>query len=314
MENKELTVVIPVYNRERWLPRTLASVAAQTNRSFHLILVDNGSTDGSWAMCDAFRREHTDKGEMSVTLVREERSGASCARNCGLALCATPYIYFFDSDDEMSPDFVETLLPELSDRPDAVMLTTVQTDGHRERVRAYSCTESPAVHILNAMLSTVSMVLRTDFLRTIGGWKETLRTWDDWELGVRVLLARPRLHWYVRRPFHRIWLHPESQTGSGFSSTWPWLERAMRAAGEDVRRLLPPSEERRRCELALYYRYAILRGKLYTEGDRSAAGACRHSQEKFLFPSLCHRMAATLLYVYTARGGRGAWRLALKLL
>lgn len=314
METIKLTLVIPVYNREKLLPRTLASVAGQTCRAFRLILVDNGSTDNSWAVCQAFRQRQAESGGPDVTLAREEHPGAARARNRGLALCTTPYIYFFDSDDEMSPDFVATLLPELADEPDVVAFTTVQTDGRTDRVRAFSRSASPAVHILNSMLSTQAMLLRTDFLRAIGGWDESLRMWNDWELGVRVLLARPRLAWYTRRPFHRIYLHPESLTGNGFSETWPWLRLPMQAALTDVRRLPAESTERRRAETALYYRYAILCGQLRACGKDEAAELYRQLRHELFAPSALQRAAARLLYAYAARGGRGAWRLALALL
>lgn len=314
METVKLTLVIPVYNREKLLPRTLASVAGQTCRAFRLILVDNGSTDKSWAVCQAFRQRQAESGGPDVTLAREEHPGAARARNRGLALCTTPYIYFFDSDDEMSPDFVATLLPELADEPDAVTFTTVQTDGRTDRVRAFSRSASPAVHILNAMLSTVSMVLRTDFLRTLGSWNESLRTWDDWELGVRVLLARPRLRQLTQRPFHRIYLHADSLTGNGFSSTWPWTKLAMQAALADVRESSVAPAERRRAETALYYRYAILFGHLRAEGFADMPALHRHIREQRFSPSAVQRIAARLLCAYVARGGRGAWRLALALL
>lgn len=314
MEESRLTVVIPVYNREKWLPRTLASVAAQTCRAFRLILVDNASTDRSWALCEQFCRQQEEAGRLTVRVTKEEKPGAACARNRGLALCTTPYIYFFDSDDEMSPDFVEKLLPELSDDIDVVALTTVLVNQQREQVRAYSHQTSPAVHILNAMLSTVSMVLRTDFLRTIGGWDETLRTWDDWELGVRVLIAHPRLTWYTRQSFHRIYVHSESLTGRNFSSTWPWIQRALQAVWNDVRHLPADTRERIQAEMALCYRQAILCGTLRAEHNAAAADECRQLQQRMLPLPAWNRWLAEGLCQYTAHGGRGAWRLALGLL
>lgn len=314
MENINLTIVIPVYNRETFLPRTLHSIAAQTCRAFRLILVDNGSTDGSLKVCKTFQYQQNTISDEQVVVTVEEHPGAACARNRGLVLCTTPYIYFFDSDDEMSPDFVETILPELETGPDVLALTTLLIDRQVEHVRAFSRRNNPAVHILNSMLSTVSMVMRTDFLRSIGGWNEALRTWDDWELGIRVLAAHPRLTWYTRRPFHRIYLHAESQTGTGFSATWPWIRRALEVAWIDVHRLPTCTKERSQAETALYYRQAILCGQLQAEGNFAAADECRHLQQEINGLSACKQRIAKCLCTYTARGGRGSWWLALHLL
>ena len=104
MENMKslITVVIPVRDRAGVVGRTLDSVAAQTLRPFSVVLVDNGSTDGTRAVLDRWQREMSAVGP-DVTVISEPRPGACAARNAGLAVVRTPWVMFFDSDDVMLP-------------------------------------------------------------------------------------------------------------------------------------------------------------------------------------------------------------------
>ena len=101
---KRVSIIIPYYNRERLLERTLRSVKRQTYRPVEIILVDNASTDHSAAVARRFKEEAEDG--MTVHLLRENTPGAAAARNCGLRAAQGEYVYFFDSDDELSEDFL----------------------------------------------------------------------------------------------------------------------------------------------------------------------------------------------------------------
>ncbi len=315
MNNPLLTLVIPVFNREALLPRTLATVEAQTCRNFRVVLVDNGSTDNSLAVCRRFAERLNATAGPAVEVLTESQPGAAAARNRGLKACTTPYVYFFDSDDDLSPDFVRKMLPFLQSGSLELIAFPVrmQVDG-RTTVRAFAPKSDPALHVLNSMLSTQSMLFRTDFLRQIEGWNEALRTWDDWELGLRTLLARPRVMWAMQEPFHLIRVHDDSLTGPTFSSRAESELLAMHAATDAVRALPDEDTRKARTLCALCYRYAILWGNLRKEGDAVAAEACREAMVKNCSPTWRQRLAFHLLASYTAFGGRGAWRLALKLL
>ena len=103
-----ISVIVPVYNAERWLRRCLDSVCAQTFRDLDIILVDDGSTDGSGRICD----EYAEK-DSRVRCLHTENRGLSAARNRGIEEAAarrSPYIAFVDSDDWIEPDMYEWLL------------------------------------------------------------------------------------------------------------------------------------------------------------------------------------------------------------
>lgn len=103
--NGLVSVVIPVYNAEAYLDACLASVFGQTYRDVEIILVDDGSADGSGAMCDAFAEK-----DPRVRAFHKTNGGASSARNAGLREAAGEYVYFLDSDDTIAPTLLEKLV------------------------------------------------------------------------------------------------------------------------------------------------------------------------------------------------------------
>lgn len=101
-----LSIIIPVYNVIQQLNRCLDSVAAQTSNNFEIILVDDGSTDGSGEFCDLFQRNISKR----CTVFHQKNGGLSRARNSGIDLATGEYLLFLDSDDYIHPQTVEYLL------------------------------------------------------------------------------------------------------------------------------------------------------------------------------------------------------------
>lgn len=314
----QVTIVIPVYNRAEYLLRTLQSVPAD----YPLIVVDNGSTDGSVALARDFCSQRP-----GAIFAEESESGAPAARNRGLALCQTEWVYFFDSDDEFtslpeipeapenppppeSPEFPKT--PESPEYPEAPAPSAALdlicfpvrmiVDG-KERTRDYRPTADAATHILTAMLSTQSMLFRTEWLRSIGGWDNRCRIWNDWELGLRALLHRPRLQWIsMDEPRHRIYVHPDSITGPSYSARSEAIRGTLAVAYADARQAADERVLR-----ALDLRTHIVCGRLRREGAPEAAASLRPLLLRSTWLGRC-------LELYVVLGGRGAWRMALAIL
>ena len=315
--NHLLTIIIPVHNRAELVVRTLNSLAASSLRDFQLIVVDNNSTDTTPEVCRRWIESHANLG-FQAKLLKENRRGAPAARNRGLAECTTPWVYFFDSDDLFDERFVEEATEFASANPtqDVLFFPVWMEANGKCSTRSYQPTGDAAIHILTSMLSTQSMLFRTEWLRSMGGWNEQLSIWQDWELGVRVLLSRPRWKWYTARAFHHIVVHADSITGNGFSESLEGVLTAMDAALKDVHQSQNQMEaEIRRMTKALYFRARILAGKVAKEGKQEGRIQCRAWANKCMANrSLPIRLAGYFLEAYTARGGRGAWRLAIKLL
>lgn len=101
----KVSVIVPVYNAESVLHYCVDSILNQTFKDFELILVDDGSTDGSGALCD----EYASKNE-NVLVKHIENQGVSVARNTGIELARGEYICFVDSDDYVEKNYLECLL------------------------------------------------------------------------------------------------------------------------------------------------------------------------------------------------------------
>ena len=119
----EISVIIPVYNTEKYLPACLDSVLAQTFRAFELILVDDGSTDGSGGICDRYARN-----DPRVRVIRQPNAGQSAARNRGAAAAQTALLCLLDADDAVNPILLESLLRALREA-DAGMAVSARVRG-----------------------------------------------------------------------------------------------------------------------------------------------------------------------------------------
>ncbi|WP_022779313.1 glycosyltransferase family 2 protein [Butyrivibrio sp. AE3009] len=104
MEDNLISVIIPVYNREKYLDRCICSVLAQKEVNTEIILIDDGSTDQSPEICDKYAKEHS-----NIKVIHNTNHGASYSRNCGLDVAKGNYIFFVDSDDIITEDALISL-------------------------------------------------------------------------------------------------------------------------------------------------------------------------------------------------------------
>lgn len=99
-----ISVIVPVYKVEAYLPACVDSILSQTFSDFELILVDDGSPDACGAMCDGYARENS-----RIHVIHQENGGLSAARNAGLDIAKGKYVTFVDSDDVIMRDYLREL-------------------------------------------------------------------------------------------------------------------------------------------------------------------------------------------------------------
>ena len=104
----KISVIVPIYNAERYLRRCLDSVLAQTHQNIEIILVDDGSTDSSGLLCDVYAQKNS-----CANVLHTQNNGVSSARNAGLGTATGDYLAFIDSDDFVAPKMLEKLLAAL---------------------------------------------------------------------------------------------------------------------------------------------------------------------------------------------------------
>ena len=109
-ENRMLiSIIVPVYQVQAYLPACLDSVLAQTYPAWELLAVDDGSIDGSGAVCDAYA-----KLDSRIHVIHQSNQGVSAARNRGVALAKGGCIAFVDADDRIAPDYLDRLAADLT--------------------------------------------------------------------------------------------------------------------------------------------------------------------------------------------------------
>lgn len=126
----DISIIVPIYNAEKHLSRCIDSILTQTYRNFELILVDDGSLDGSGVICDDYAKQ-----DSRIKVIHQKNAGVSAARNAGIALSCGCYIGFVDADDCVVPEMYKRLMTvAMSNNADVVMCdaVTVYSDGMTE--------------------------------------------------------------------------------------------------------------------------------------------------------------------------------------
>lgn len=118
-----VSIIVPVYNIKEYLPRCVQSLLGQSFGDFEILLVDDGATDGSGALCDELA-----KGDGRIRVVHKPNGGLSDARNAGLDAATGEWILFVDGDDYLVSDAVERLLAQASQDADFIQFHYHETE------------------------------------------------------------------------------------------------------------------------------------------------------------------------------------------
>ena len=187
-----VSVVMPVYNREKYVAEAIESILEQTFSDFELIIVDDGSEDRSPEII----REYVGRDDRVRSLRQERNMGVSYARNRGINDACGDYIAFMDSDDVSLPTRLEKQLRFLQQHPEigAVGVGAKRVNHDLTTlvgVRAVPCLHAPIV--LSLFTGAVAMVtgglmIRRQSLRTVGGFATDLRYGEEGDLFVRLLV------------------------------------------------------------------------------------------------------------------------------
>ena len=309
-----VSLVIPIHNRSELLPRLLRSLRRIEGCKVELLFVDNNSDAGTLRTLQTFIDEVKDDN-MTIRLLRETKPGSAAARNCGLDAATGDYIYFFDSDDEISPTMLgeaEKLAAKEGADIVALQINYAWPDG-RVRPRHMTRSLDPCRHLVGNNFATQSLFLRRDFALKYARWNESLFYWNDFEWAFRILLCSPKVAW-LPGTWHKVYRHSDSITGSRFADSVDKILAAHRAIEEDISADVPGSivsvpRFQVACLKALNCRKALYAGYVKHEGDSDAAHIIYNSIEGSVH-SLIDRVRLPLLYRLSAWGLPGVWRLA----
>ena len=148
MKNPEISVIVPVYNVEKYLRRCVDSILAQTFGDLEILLVDDGATDASGAICDEYAA-----ADPRVRVIHKENGGLSDARNAGIEAAEGDYLCFIDSDDFVAETMLETLRGLIRKEQAQIAVCGI-CDCYEDRrvnqsseVREFSCTGVEALKL-----------------------------------------------------------------------------------------------------------------------------------------------------------------------
>lgn len=288
-----ISVVIPVRNRQSIVLRTLDCLSRQSAPAFDIILVDNGSTDNTLDVLHRWKQEN-ESDRRPVKVLEQPQPGACLARNTGLAEVATPWVLFFDSDDEMLPNHISRVLEGIADYPEADVLGWNEMYSERG-IKHFATRDCLWNNLFEGSFATHRWAARTSLVRRAGSWNPEVKLWNDIELGSRILAQNPVIK-HLGKDIS-VQIHPQEESIST-NLNGDYADR-IEAPLASIRRHLPE-----KCGIWTEYIRMIVAGNTArTEGGREKAKTLR---DKVLARApRIHRPLLWATYHFRRLGGRG---------
>ncbi|MFT4673738.1 MAG: glycosyltransferase involved in cell wall biosynthesis [Saprospiraceae bacterium] len=188
------SIIIPVYNKEKYLSKTLESVLQQSFTDFEVLIIDDGSIDGS---------EHIIKGyiDSRIHYIKQKNKGVSEARNAGIQSATAQYIALLDADDTWHPNYLESMYTLIKEYPEESVFAcacSIETksktllptysnlaleDGKSAVVDYFSSS------YINTILTSSSTIINRAIFNTIGIYNPTIKSGEDTDLWIRIGIA-----------------------------------------------------------------------------------------------------------------------------
>ncbi len=203
------SVLMPVYNGEKFIKEAISSVLSQTFRDFELLVLDDGSTDDSTKIAESFQDER-------IRLVKLNHQGIAGALNYGLNLSNGEYIIRVDSDDISIPSRFEKILNYMDENKDIAICgswaISINEKGEtigmmnyppveNEEIKKYTLRHNPFIH--------PAIIMRKSILESVGGYRY-LKHNEDYELWIRIL-SKYKGH-NLTEPLLKYRIHPDQFT------------------------------------------------------------------------------------------------------
>lgn len=183
MINKIVSVIIPMYNSEKTIKRTLNSVINQSYKNFEVIIVNDGSTDNSPDIVEQFIKSNS---SYDITLVNQNNQGVSVARNNGIKLAKGQYIAFLDSDDYWETNKLYEQIKIMGDNADIYLLGTLpkssKDDMNTEEINYIDFRKL----LFKNYFMTSSVMIRKEVFSTVGYFNTQKKYSEDYDLWLRI--------------------------------------------------------------------------------------------------------------------------------
>ena len=142
IKTKLLSIIIPVFNVEKYLNKCLDNLINQCDERIEILLIDDGSTDMSGKICDEYEKQFP----LLIKAMHKSNGGLSSARNAGILCANGEYLYFLDSDDRVTDRFINDLKPKMESKKYDI----IEFNCCWEKSNTYNLTYKNTEHILSA--------------------------------------------------------------------------------------------------------------------------------------------------------------------
>jgi len=203
-----VSVIIPTHNRRKLLEIAVQSVFDQTFQDFEIIIINDASSDSTNDML-----HHLQILDRRINIITNNHSlGGSKSRNLGIAASQGTWIAFLDDDDKWLPDKLQAQLQALASHPNAIACSSAYIINYPLQIKKLIYTPSHiSIDTLlksNALGGTSVCICESTILKRIGGFDESLKSSQDWDLWLRLLtcgeiisIKKPLVHYYVHFNF-----------------------------------------------------------------------------------------------------------------
>ncbi len=208
---KMVSVIVPVYNVEKYLPTCIESILKQSYKDYELILVDDGSTDACPQICDTYAKKYS-----FISVVHKKNGGLSEARNVGMEVANGDYVTFIDSDDYIHPFYLEYLVCGIIDKNADISIVGFKSVYDSQSIefvnksdikiqimdneRALSLILRQIVHDVSAWGILLPLALAKKYPYPVGKYYEDLYTTYKYYLSSKqVAVIRYPLYYYLQR-------------------------------------------------------------------------------------------------------------------
>lgn len=300
-----VSIIIPTYNRKDYLNHALDSVCCQTYTDYEIIVIDDGSTDGTadWI--------HTHYPQVKLLQI-PTNTGAAAARNLGIKNALGQFIAFLDSDDQWLPDYLQHQIDTLKQTPTAVLsycnyiaITSVDHKGDRMSLSPSHPDDLILSMLWRCFIHTLSqVVVPKSVFQTVGLLNEQLKGCHDWEFYLRLFAHGTPVH-IPKYLVRKRWLPDSIVTQSNCTA---WLANGLQVLEEFYRRPANARYSHLRPIIETHFRTTVEEFKSYifpafqpnqsqsitaplvsiiiSSNNASRFAACLHSCQQQIYPNL----------------------------
>lgn len=182
LDDFKVSIIVPCFNQAIYLPDALDSVLSQTYSNWECIIVDDGSSDNTKEVSKEYLNQ-----DNRFYYIYQENAGLSAARNTGIKNSSGEYILPLDSDDKISPSYLEDSVPILQNNSD-IKIVYCNAEYFGEKHGLWEVPDfSLSQILLGNMIVCTSLYRRSDYEKTTGYNSQMIYGWEDWDLWLSIL-------------------------------------------------------------------------------------------------------------------------------